>query len=166
MSDDMALLSQLANDQLEAEQNVEKSEEALKMAKLRLRDISEGQIPELMDKLQLEQFKTANGLQIVVATQVRASISKENMPKALEWLRERGHEKIVKHVIEVTPKSDGDAISLMRGLLDAGCQVEDKASIHWQTLGGFVREKLEKGEDVPMDLFGVFRQRFSKVKVA
>ena len=38
-------------------------------------------------------------------------------------------------------------------------------AVNPQTLQAFVRQSLEAGEKIPMDLLGVYRQRQAKVKV-
>ena len=37
-----------------------------------------------------------------------------------------------------------------------GFQVEQNTSVHPQTLKAFVKERCEKGEEFPMELFGAF----------
>jgi hypothetical protein len=44
--------------------------------------------------------------------------------------------------------------------------VKQEQNVHWQTLDAFVRQQLENGDELPLELFGVFRQRFAKVKSA
>ena len=57
------------------------------------------------------------------------------------------------------------AAQAMAALIEAGLEPEAKYAVHPQTLGAWVREMLEEGEDIPIDILGVFRQRTAKVQV-
>lgn len=158
-------LSKLAEEQLTAEKDVGAAERAFKNSKERLRDISENQIPELMDALGIEEFTTTGGLMIKVSETLRASIPKDHLVAALAWLRDNGHEKLIKHEMTVQPDTDEDADILANIFKDNRTLFTDKSSVNHMTLGKFCREKLEAGENVPDDLFGIFRHRRSKVEV-
>jgi len=41
--------------------------------------------------------------------------------------------------------------------------VDDKAAVHPSTLTSFVKERLAEGDDFPLELFGVHRQRSSVI---
>jgi hypothetical protein len=163
MSEDMATLARLAENQLRAELEVELAELQLKKAKDRLRTISETQVPEVMDRLQLETFKTQSGLVITVKEQIRASIPKAKLAQAISWLRANGHGRLIKRTMSVIPADEDQAKLLHKQL--KGFEVSDIPKVHPQTLGAWARELLEDGVDFPMDLFGIHRQRVSKVKV-
>ena len=156
-------LAELANAQRDAEVLVEKYEEQLKKAKQGLRKISEDKLPTLMDELDMTTFSTKSGLTVTIKESIRASITKANNPAAMAWLRENGHEKLIKHEVKIQPANEKEAAALTKKL--AKVSYVDTTSVHSQTLAKFVREKMEAGEDIPQDLFGVFRQRISKVQV-
>ncbi|RKZ72469.1 MAG: hypothetical protein DRQ48_00225 [Gammaproteobacteria bacterium] len=156
-------LSTLAQDQWEAEKRVRIKEQELKDAKKAERKISEELIPDLMDELGIEEFTTSAGIAVSVKENIRASISKDNAPAAFTWLRKNGHAGLIKRAITVIAKNDEQGTEIMGQLDDY--DVSDKAAVHAGTLSAWVREKLAAGEDIPMDLLGVFRQRISKVKV-
>ncbi len=159
-------LSKLAEEQLSAEKAVGAAERVLEISKEKLRNISEGQIPELMDSLDIEKFTTKGGLTIRVNETLRASIPKDHLVEALQWLRDNGHEKLITHEMKVQPDTDEDAETLAAIFDGNKVPFTDKSSVNHMTLGKFCREKLEAGENVPDDLFGIFRQRQSKIEVA
>ena len=165
---DLARLADLANEQADAEAQVARIQAELNRAQERLKDISERQVPELMDQLGLETFKTRTGLVIEVDETIRASIPKARSVEAFAWLRAHNHEALIKRevVIQFSKGEDEKALALLEELNNKGLPAEDESSVHASTLSAWVREKLKKGEDVPVDLFGVFRQRRSKIKVA
>jgi hypothetical protein len=171
--DDLKKLSRLAADQVAAEAEVIRCEEELRKAKDALRQINEVQLPEVMDRLKLEQFKTVDGLEIVVDEKIRASITKKNEARAFQWLRDNGHDAIIKRLVSIQFGKDEDAQAdklveffqsedgqKVCGMLN----LNDKSSVHAGTLSSLVRSLLEDGEDVPLDILGVFRQRVSKIK--
>jgi len=164
---DMARLQALAQAQFDAEARVAKCEEELKTAQKLLADIAEKELPELMDKLRLSEFKTDTGLPVKILDKIRASIPKAREREAFKWLRDSHNEKLIKRKVSVpfAVGEDKDAEKLLKAIskLDLPVEVEDKQEVHNQTLVAFIKRRLENGEPLPMDLFGVFRQRVSKI---
>lgn len=164
-SEKLKELTVLALAQYEAEQFVLQKEEELATAKKTMRVISETKIPELMDEVGFETFKTTDGLIISIKENLRAQISKANHSEAMAWLVDNGHAKLIKHKIALVPSNTEEASNMFKMLDEAKFPYSDSASVHAGTLSKFVREKMEAGEDVPQDLFGIFRQRVSKVQI-
>lgn len=163
-SGDLSQLQDLAEQQAAAEAKVAKIESDLAAAREELKDIAERQLPELMDQIGLETFKTRSGLVINVKETIRASIPKANAPRAFAWLKANGHEAMIKRVVAVQfGKGEDERAEALRAALAQEYEVDDKASVHPSTLAAFVREKLENGDDIPLELFGVHRQRVSKI---
>ncbi|QYW02137.1 hypothetical protein CPT_Sonora_034 [Stenotrophomonas phage Sonora] len=163
---ELARLTALAEDQARAEAEVARLEAELGKARDRLRDVAERQVPELMDGIGIESFKTSTGLKIEIAETIRASISVANAPRAFAWLREHGHAALIKRGISLAfgKGQDEKADLLVKELEEKGLDVEDKTSVHPSTLASFVRENLRDGKEIPLDLLGVHRQRVSKIK--
>jgi hypothetical protein len=164
--DKFARLGQLANAQRAAEQLVEQCQKSLKRAQDALRTISESELPELMDELGLQDFSTTDGLTIEVRENIRAGISKERGPAAYAWLRSNGHSRLIKHsvTVEFSKDEDDKAKALVERLAKDELQAEDRQAVHPSTLQAFVKQKLQAGEDLPLELFGVHRQRVAKIK--
>jgi len=172
--DDLKKLSTLAARQVSLEAQVIKAEEDLRKAKENLRQVNEIELPEVMDRLKLEQFKTVDGLEIEVSEKVRASIAKKNQARGFAWLRENGHDAIIKRLVKVQfGKGEEAQADALKHLLDDPKTVErlggvlnltDESSVHAGTLSSLVKKLLEEGEEVPLDILGVFRQRVTKVK--
>ena len=156
-------LAVLARHQMEAQQLVEEREAKLQAAKAALRELEEETIPEAMEEIGLDKVVTADGLEVEVVAVTRASIPKANTAKALAWLRKHGFGKLIKSELIVVPGDEDERTELLE-VLD-GRQVAAKEGVHAQTLGAWVREQLEEGRNVPEKLFGVYRQRKSKITV-
>jgi len=166
-SNSMSALASLAQQQAEIEHEMLEAERALKALKQRHSTIADELLPELMDELGIDKFETKDGLKIDVSEKIRASISKANQPAAFAWLEEHGHAGLIKSEVKVAMgKGETEvAAQAMAALIEAGLQPEAKYAVHPQTLGAWVREMLEEGEDIPIDILGVFRQRTAKVQV-
>ena len=161
---ELSRLTQLAEEQAAAAAKVAELEAALEAARGDLRDIAERRVPELMDQIGVAEFKTASGLKIKIEETIRASIPKAVLPRACAWLREHGNAAMIKRAIAVEfGKGEDERADALYQELSATYEVDDKVSVHPSTLSAFVREKLREGEEVPLDLFGVHRQRVSKI---
>lgn len=166
-SDDaLARFGRLSTELEEAEQEVLRCEQALKKAQEKVADLAERQIPELAEELDLEEFKTSSGLKLKVEEVIRASIPKKVQPQAFRWLRDNGAASLIKRQVSVEfgKGQDEQAQALMRELLPRFPEVlNDKTSVHPSTLSSTVRQWLEEGRDIPLDLLGVHRQRRAKL---
>lgn len=168
-SDALAQLGTLAQEMTAMETRVVEAERALKTAQDDLRTISEKTIPEAMDALGIEEFTARGGLKIRIAEAVRASIPKQRQEEAVVWLDAHGYASLVKRKFTIQFGKDEEAwanrfaADLARRKRQLAV-AQDKA-VHPSTLSAFVREQLEAGADLPLDLFGVYRQRFAKLEI-
>lgn len=163
----MGALVGLADKQEAAEAEVERLEELLKEAKSNLQRITEHEIPKLMDGLE-GTINLPDGRKITIAEKIRASISGDKKPMAMRWLDDHGHGGIIKRrfIVEFGKGQEEWAKQFEEQLASSSTplNVKKERNVHWQTLDAFVREQLENGEELPLDIFGVYRQRFAKVK--
>lgn len=162
---ELSQLRELAEQQAAAAAEVSRLEAELNKAREAYRDLAERQVPELMDQIGIPEFRTNSGLKIKIDETIRASIPKAKAPLAFAWLKANGHGSLIKRVVQVAfgKGEDERAEELRERLAGEEFPVEDNASVHPSTLAAFVREKLRDGEEIPLDLFGVHRQRVSKI---
>lgn len=160
-------ISSLAQEQVEAEKQVEKLEAALKNAKEVLREISEKKIPEEMDRLGISTYSTPTGISVKVEEKIRASLAVENRQKGFVWLEENGYGGMIKSSVVVAFKRDEleYAEKLVEALREDEYLVNLERKVEPMTLTAFIKEQLAQGKDIPLDIFGVFRQRVAKVEV-
>lgn len=163
---DLAQLTSLAEAQAKAEAEVKRIEAELATAREHLNDISERQVPNLMDEIGMTEFKTSTGLMISVKETLRASIPKAKEPEAFAWLRAHGHGALIKRsvIVQFSVGEDETATQLVQEIAGKGLEADDKSSVNSQTLAAFVREKMREGEEIPQELLGVHRQRVSQIK--
>lgn len=162
----LAQISSTARDILDAQEAVRLAEEALKDAQGRLKALQEDVMPELMSVAGQEELTTIDGLKVSIKELVRGQPSKDNEREAFKWLRESGNGGIIKsEVIADLGKADQEAVQkALETITAAGLKAKAKQGVHWQTLGALVREKLAKGEVVPLDLLGVHMWKQAEVK--
>jgi hypothetical protein len=127
--------------------------------------VSEVALPEKMEALGMETFTTTSGLKVKIKETIRASIPKENPTASLNWLRENGHGGVIKRTVklEFGKGKDEQADEIVQTLRTGGYDVSDEANVHFMTLGALAKELLTSGQDMPADLFGIHRQRVSKI---
>lgn len=131
-------LVKLAVELEDAKAKVVRLEIDLAVAKSEARELEEEIIPGLMDEIPLKEFVLPSGLRISVEKQVFASITKANQADAFDWLVAHGHGGMIKE-------------ELVR-------------RVHPSTLKAWARRRLEAGENVPDDLFGLHVKRIANTK--
>lgn len=152
----LAQLSQLATDLYLAEVRAAETAEVAKTASENVRRIAEGLIPDLMDELGIEEFKTTSGIKLSIKPSYRASILKARREEAFAWLDENGEGDMIKHTIAAgfaRDKTD-EANELRERLESEGLNVKDEQKVESSTLKAWVKRMLEEGNTFPMDLFG------------
>lgn len=165
----LAALRALAVSCKEAELRVQQLEIDLAKAKEEYELLADRQLPELMDELGIPSFETKDGLKISIKETVRASMGRSDAEKAraLDWLDRNGFGAIVKRTVEVPFSRDSqqDAEELANELVESGYEASFSRKVESSTLRAFIVERLQAGEEVPMDLFKVFRDRRARVEL-
>lgn len=158
-------IASLASDLLRLESRIEATRETLKKLESMHRRIAEVELPEAMDSAEVSEFKMIDGRKISVNTEYHAGIPKSREQEAYDWLRLNGFDGIIKRDISVKfgKGEDADAARVLAVLSQAGVEPESKQAIHHSTLKAFVKELVEEGIDVPLDLFGAYIIRRAKV---
>lgn len=159
-------MSAMVSALLNAEAEVEKAEERLKMAKEVARVIREETIPSAMQELGLQNIVLDTGQSVKVVQEVYASIPESNKQQAYNWLETNNFGGIIKCDV-VVPFGKGekqDAQHLMEQIATMGYNSSYKESVHAQTLKAFLKEQLAAGTDIPLDLFGARPVWTAKIK--
>lgn len=167
----MARIEGLAQDQLDAETRVESLEQQLTEAGAVVTRIKEHDFPNLLDEAQLGASKivTPNGIEVSMKEEIRGNIPKGKEKPAHDWLEEHDNAELIKRTVTIVFGKDEEAWAAK---FKRDCaqrkkplNLAIKRGVHAGTLRSFVKESLAKGVPIPMKTFGVFRQRFTKVKV-
>lgn len=157
----LARLYQTALLAREAKREVENAEAQLQAAKLRHQDLTQRQLPELMDEAGQKACTVKDGTVLKVAEVIRASISEERKLPAFDWLRDNGHGSIIKNQVSLQfgRNEEQKAEAAIKALESLHFRPEQKMTVAPQTLAKLIGELMKEGVDVPMELFGAFVQR-------
>ncbi len=167
----MSRIEGLAQEQLDAEARVAALEEQLAEAKAVALSIKEHKLPDLLDSADLGEstITTPAGHIIKMGEAIRGSIPKGKEQPAFDWLENNKNGRLIKRTFTIefgkgdeawADKFERDCARRKRPL-----NLKRKQGVHPQTLQAFVRQQLDEGVKIPMETFGVYRQRFASVKV-
>ena len=165
-TDGLKTVSSLAQEVSNWEGKVAELEEQLKTAKAKLLELTDRDLPDLMAEVGITNFTLADGSKLEVKQTYGARIPVMYRDAAFAWLKEKGHDDIIKNLVSV-PFGRGEhsrATDFINLAQENGYVPDQKKEIHPQTLKAFVKEQLEKGQEVPMDLFGVFTGQRASIK--
>ena len=140
------------------EDQVKADEELLKDKKRDLEKISGEIIPTLLSEMGLASLKLADGSAVEVKPYYGANISEKNREAAYNWLRSNNLGDIIKNNITVSfgMNEDNKAAEYANLAQSQGFQPTQKLKVEPMTLKALVRERIEKGVEMPMDIFNVF----------
>ena len=141
---------------LEAE--VKSDEERIKTKQKEIARISEDVIPTMLSEMGLSQLKLADGSSVDVKPFYSASISVANREKAYKWLRDNGLGDIIKNdvVVSFGRHEDNKAVDYANLAKSQGFEPTQKLKVEPMTLKALVRERIEAGKEMPMDIFNVY----------
>jgi hypothetical protein len=158
-------LSDLAKQARELEHQINEEVVALEEKKGQLDKILKRFIPGIMEELGMAEFKLTDGASIKIKESIAASISAENKPAAFAWLADHDYDGIIKtKVLSEFGRGDIERAKALMKIIDGnGFESTLDQSVHPMTLKSFVKERLEAGESIPVDLFGVFEIKEAKI---
>ena len=150
------------------EKEIEDLGASLKEKEEQYRNLTEVSIPEAMAESGMKKFVMADGSLIDVKPFYGASISKARQAEAFKWLRDNGFDDIIKNTVSVRfgRKEDELAARMIQLLRQQGFLPEQTEKVEPQTLKAWVKERVEKGQPVDSELFGVFIGQKATIKSA
>mgnify|MGYP001191099387 CR=1 FL=1 len=158
-------LSDLVKHLRDKNEQIIQCEEYLKQLKAEKQRIATEQIPMLMDEMGIERVDV-DGATVQLKPFVSASIPADRRQEAFAWLREHGLDDIIKNdvIVSFGRGEDNVAGDVMYDLEQKGFHPEKKTHIHAMTLKAFVKERVEKGLPIDLDMFGAYVARTADVK--
>ena len=162
---DMKTLSSLVKDLDQLTMDINEKEEELKSLKLQKHLMSTEQIPAMMDEMGVQRLDVEN-LSVSLKPLINASIPPTRREEAYQWLRENDLDDIIKNdvILSFGKGEDNIAGDIMYDLEQRGMHPEKKTHIHSMTLRAFIRERVEKGLPIDLDLFGAYVARIADIK--
>ena len=149
----------------ERKEKVKEAEGALKKAKADLAAIELGSLPALFEELGLPFLGLPSGATVAIESDVKTKIPAAKHGAAMAWLIKRDFGGLIKTAVSVSfgRGEREDATEAIQVMSEAGLEPELKEEVHHSTLESFVKERLEAGDDIPFDLFGV--HQFNKAVI-
>lgn len=149
---------------LSIQNQIDEKQAELEQLDRELSSLQRFKIPDMLDSLGISEFKLEDGTKLKVEQSIQANISAANKPAAFRWLRENKFDGIIKTVVKADfGKGESEEASRAVALLDeAGFAVEMSETVHAATLKSFVKERLEAGDNIPVDVFGIFDSKIAK----
>lgn len=164
----LAQLTGLVQDLAHSEARAAKLEEELKQAQEKSRHLKENLLPELLEQVGMTSFETPDFV-VGLKDEIFGSIPKAQEDTAFKWLEEHGHENLIKRqfVIDFGKDEEAWAKKFQADLAKRKKKVNSKTkrTVHPQTLRAFIREQMETGTAIPLDVFGVHRRKVASIKV-
>jgi hypothetical protein len=170
-------LSKLATQQLMIEQEIENKKAELDGLNKVLRSISEIKIPEAMQKIGMSEFALTNGAKIKVKPFYSGNLSEKN-PRAAEgyeWLRKNGFGALIKKELSLDfgQMENVDWAYLMTKIKELIREsegndlehIELTEGVHHATLNAFLKEQIEGGKELPLELFNAYIGNRAKISL-
>lgn len=133
-------------------------EQTLKEQKKELLKLTDEEMPSMLAEIGMSSFALDDGSTVEVKQTYGASILVDKRPEAYDWLRDHGHDDIIKNTVlcQFGRGEDDQAGAFAAFAQKQGFIPEQKTEVHPQTLRAFVKERCETGEEFPMELFGAW----------
>jgi hypothetical protein len=118
-----------------------------------------------MEEMGVERVDV-DGVTVSVKMKVHASIPVDRRGEAFAWLRSEGLDDIIKNDVVLTFGKGEDNIAgdVVGMLQERGFDPETKTHIHSSTLRAFVKERVENGKPIDLDMFGAFVADTAEIK--
>lgn len=161
-------VGELARKIREKEHALANLEEMAAKAKQELLKLTDEDLPAVMQEIGLRSFKLDDGSTVEIKPLYGGHIKADNKPAAFDWLRDHGYGDIIKNTVTVAfgAGDDEKANQFVLDVLHQGLQPEQKTDVNAQTLKAWVKERVEAGQEFPMNLFGAFVGQRATIKPA
>ena len=157
-NEDLSTLTGFAEAIIKQDAFVKELDEKLKEEKKKLLKMTDEDLPALMTEANSMEFTLLDGSKVTIKPQYGASIKVDNRPAAFEWLREHGHDDIIKNTVSCQfGRGEDDLASSFKAFAEKEGYVPSQTEkIEPMSLRAFVKERVENGDEFPMDLFGAY----------
>jgi len=145
--------------------DIDTAEAHLKQLKQEKNRLAMEAIPALMDEMNVSRLDVGD-VTVALKPFVSASIPATRKEEAYQWLRDHGLDDIIKNdvILSFGRGEDDTANKVMLDLENKGFHPESKTHIHAMTLKAFVKERVENGQPIDLDLFGAFVAKTADIK--
>ena len=119
-----------------------------------------------MQEAGVNAIKLADGTQVEVKPFYGARIPESRTDEAFSWLRDKGFGDLIKNTVTTTFNrgQDNQVAELVKVCEQYGFKYLQKQKVEPMTLKAFAKEQVEKGKELPFDLFGIYIANKAKLK--
>ena len=149
-------LSTLVRQSMEIEDDIAATEQHLKDLKYRKRKVNEEDIPALMSEMGMDSIEV-DGNKVKLRQFVHARISEEKRDEAFAWIRSIGEGDIIKNDVTVSFNAGQDNVAGagVDDLRTKGLDPAQKQHVHPMKLKAWAKERIEKGQEIDFETFGI-----------
>ena len=159
-------IAEIARAVRDKEAEVTKLEQTLKAEKKALLKLTDEDLPAMLQEIGLASLELDDGSKVTVRPTYGAHIKIDNREEAFEWLRVNDFGDLIKNTVscDFGRGEDEMASNFCEFAEQQGFLAKQKTEIHPATLKAWVRERVENGEEFPMELFGAFIGQRATIK--
>lgn len=166
--DKLGEVGRLGMKMIRLQSDIDVLEETLKARNKELRDVSETLIPDCLLECGITSFELASGEKLILQTYYSAKIPEGGEQVAFNWLEKNEEDAIIKSQVSLDfGKGDAERaaeVRIVTFLENNNYIFNQKRGVHASTLKAFVKNKIESGEDLPQEMFGVYIGQRTKIK--
>ena len=158
-------IAKACEDMLQLERMIEEKKNELIILERQYNELQEKKIPEMMTEAGVSMIALENGDKVEVKPVISARIPASRTEEAFSWLRQNGHEDLIKNTVTASfNKGQDNLVSRLIQVCDEnGFTYNKKEKVEPMTLKAFAREQIQEGSNIPMDLFGVYVSNKTKI---
>jgi hypothetical protein len=153
-------ISTLGLEQYNIGQEIKRLQESIEAKQKRFDQISKIELPAAMSEVGMRSFVLVNDATIKIIPILVVNYLKENIELIETWLNANGHPGMVKNnlIIEIPKGNDPSQVMKLKEMCFAfNLPNEERKAINWQTLNKWGRDMEGSGQEIPEDLFTVYR---------
>ena len=159
-------VTELAEQQIEIENEIAKQTAKLKELNAKLLRISGVDLPTAMQSAGLVSLGMKDGSTIKIEHGIAASITEATHERAIRWLIDNNFGDLIKRSVQINfSRGEDERQAKLLELLEREGYDEFAVAenVHPQTLKAFVREQTEKGTNIPPEAFNLYP--YTKTKI-
>lgn len=161
----LKLITALAQEQLRLEKELKQAEEHVANVSRRLFKVQQVDLPDAMAAAGCRAFTLTSGQSIKVEDGISATLTEPRRQAACDWLKENGFGDIVKEqlALEFDRGQEAQVQQVVEYLVGIGYVPAVKTTVNTGTLKALIREQLEAGREIPLDLLGAHQWKKAKI---
>ena len=164
--DSVKSISKQCNDLKSLQKQIEDKEKEISELKVKAKNYEEKIIPDMLQEAGVDKIQLSDGTVVEVKPFYAARIPESRNEEAFSWLRDKGFGDLIKNTVTTTFNrgQDNQVAELVRVCEQHGFKYLQKQKVEPMTLKAFAREQVEKGKELPFDLFGIYIANKAKLK--